>query len=99
MGEVYASGNWHVMKGKEDEFIERWTEFLQAARKSEPGLVSASLIQETTDPSHFISESEWADEASREGWKKSAEFAKTLGAARALCDDFYSGDYVRKVTI
>ncbi len=29
MADQYASGNWHVKAGKEKEFVERWTEFLQ----------------------------------------------------------------------
>jgi hypothetical protein len=33
----YASGNWRVTEGKEDEFIARWTEFLGWHERTCPG--------------------------------------------------------------
>jgi len=99
VGEHYASGNWHVTKGKEDEFVERWTEFLQWTRKDFPGLQHATLIQDAEDKGHFVSTSEWEDTASRAAWKTSPEFAKKFGAARALCDEMSSIDAERRVTI
>ena len=32
MGEPFASGDWHGVPGKEDEFIARWTELLRWSR-------------------------------------------------------------------
>ena len=99
MGEHYASGNWHVTKGKEKEFVETWTEFLQWTRKDFPAMVHASLVQDTADGGHFVSISEWEDTASRDAWKKSPGFARTFGAARALCDEMSSIDGEVRVTI
>jgi heme-degrading monooxygenase HmoA len=95
----YASGNWHVKKGKEDEFVERWTEFLQWTRKDHTGLQHAQLIQDNDDKSHFVSTSEWDSVEARVAWKQSPEFAKMFGAAKALCDDMSSIDAERRVTI
>ena len=99
MAEHYASGNWHVTKGKEKDFVEAWTEFLQWTRKDFPAMVQASLIQATEDGGHFVSISEWEDTASRDSWKNSPEFAKKFGAARALCDEMSSIDGERRVTV
>jgi len=99
MADAYASGNWHVKVGKEEEFVERWTEFLQWTRKDHPAMQHATLIQDAGDKGHFISTSEWEDEASRAAWKTSPEFAKKFGAARELCDDMSSIDATRRATI
>ncbi|HEX9775199.1 MAG TPA: antibiotic biosynthesis monooxygenase family protein [Actinomycetota bacterium] len=99
MAEHFASGNWQVGAGKEGEFVERWTEFLQWTRKSHPGLVRATLLRDGSDPSHFVSFAEWADEGARGAWKQSPEFADLFNACRSLCEDFHGGDYDRLATI
>lgn len=99
MTDQFASGTWKVTEGKADEFIERWTEFLQWARKTQPSLITVSLLRDTNDPRHFVSIAEWTDAASRKAWKDSDGFAEHFGAARALCDDMYGSDYERVVTI
>jgi heme-degrading monooxygenase HmoA len=99
MGEHFASGNWHVTKGKEKEFVAAWTEFLQWTRKTQPGMTRAMLTRDTADTRHFQSVSEWEDTKSRDAWKQSTDFKKYFGAARALCDEMSSADYELNVTI
>lgn len=95
----FASGNWHVVAGKEQEFIERWTEFLQWTRAAHPALVSATLIREGQDQGHFLSFAQWHDAAARDAWKQDPAFMERFGACRSLCRDFYGGDYNRLLTI
>ncbi|MDP9343863.1 MAG: antibiotic biosynthesis monooxygenase [Actinomycetota bacterium] len=99
MAEHFASGNWHVKEGKEAEFVERWTEFLQRTRKDHPGLESATLIRDEGDPRHFLSFAGWDDPQARAAWRQTPEFAEGFRASRELCDDFYGGDYQRAVVI
>jgi len=99
MADAYASGNWHVKKGKEKEFVERWTDFLQWTRKDHPAMQRATLIQDLGDKNHFVSTSEWDNAEARTAWKQSPEFAKKFQAARELCDDMSSIDAERRVTI
>ena len=95
----YASGNRHVIPGKEREFVERWTEFLQWTRSSHPALVSATLIREGTDEGHFVSFAQWHDTSARDAWKQDPAFMERFSACRSLCQDFYGSDYSRLVTI
>lgn len=97
--EHFASGNWRVKAGSEDEFIARWTEFLEWTRSNAPGFVTASLIRQNQDPRHFVSFAEWEDTASRDKWRSLPEFAEKLGACRALCDEFQGLDYSRAVHV
>ncbi len=90
---AYASGNWHVRGGSEDEFVSTWTAFLEWSREAAPGLVGASLIREEGGSGRFVSVAEWADGAARAGWQSHAGFAERLGACRSLCDDFVGGSF------
>jgi heme-degrading monooxygenase HmoA len=89
----FASGDWVVAEGKEDEFLQRWTEFLQWTKTEAPGLIEAHLLRDQQDPRHFLSFSEWSDEGSRNAWRTHADFPPHLEAARSLCDTFSNSDY------
>jgi len=99
MAEHYASGSWQVSLGRGEEFVRRWTEFLQWTRKDHPAMLSATLLRDTRTPGHFVSFAEWTDEQSRTAWKASPEFGRYFGACRELCDDMTGSDYVREVTV
>lgn len=90
---TWASGNWVVISGKEDEFVARWIEFLEWAREETPGLVSASLIRDEADGRHFVSFAQWEGAEARTGWQTHNAFPQRLGACRALCDEFVGGNY------
>lgn len=92
-GSAYASGNWIVSPGREREFVERWKAFLAWTQEAAPGLLSARLIQESTDPRHFISFASWESTEAISHWRSLADFPVRLGTCRALCDDFRGLDY------
>lgn len=99
MAENYASGTWQVKAGREPEFVQRWTEFLQWTRKDHPAMLVATLLRDRTLPGHFVSFAEWTDELSRDAWKQSPEFAARIAACRALCEDMTGSDYDRAATV
>jgi quinol monooxygenase YgiN len=99
MAEHYASGTWQVRAGHEDEFVERWTEFLQWTRKDHPAMLAATLLRDRGAPGHFVSFAEWADEQSRAEWKQSPDFAVHFGACRALCEQMTGSDYDRATSV
>lgn len=98
-GEHYASGNWLVAAGNEDEFLARWRAFLEWTRDSVPGFQTAMLIQDTDNPRHFISLAHWDSAEQRAAWKTNAGFREKMGACRALCDDMSGSDYTEAVSI
>jgi hypothetical protein len=85
-GGHYASGNWRVKAGSEEEFI---------ARRLRHRAPSAGSRR----PSHFLSFSDWADAGSRDRWKAGPEFAKGMASCRELCDDFQGADYSQVVSV
>ena len=51
------------------------------------------LLQDTQDPRHFVSLSEWSDETSRVQWRSHDDFRAHLDAARNLCASFSNSDF------
>lgn len=84
----FASGNWLVARGRNDEFITRWTEFLEWTKESSTGFVKAILIQDAADPHHYISLGYWESADARSAWQAHPMFVKKLGACIAVCADF-----------
>jgi hypothetical protein len=96
VGQPFTSGNWTAKEGKQQEFVACWTEFAHWALDamgrdavSSPPL----LIQDRSNPRHFISFGGWKDPATVDAWRGHPEFADRMGRCRALCDEFAAGDY------
>lgn len=93
-GEHYASGDWFVQAGREEEFVRRWEAFLDWTREAyAEDFEDASLIRDTRDPTHFVSFSRWTDEESVERWMKDEAFGHHFGACRALCARYHGGAF------
>jgi heme-degrading monooxygenase HmoA len=102
MGEAvttWASGNWSVKPGKEEEFVDRWRDWLEWSRNNAPGFRSATLIRDAQDGTHFVSFSDWADPESRGGWKNGEGYRERFAACRELCDGFQGGDFSLAVSV
>jgi heme-degrading monooxygenase HmoA len=89
----WASGQWQVKAGMEDDFIDRWTAWLVWTRDTVPGFRSARLLRSDDARNRFTSVSDWDDAASARAWKMTPGFAERLGRARELCDEFVGGDF------
>jgi heme-degrading monooxygenase HmoA len=98
-GEHYASGNWRVKEGSEQEFIARWRAWITASTAIVKGFDSAKLLQDSDDARRFLSFSHWDAGESRDKWKTSPEFAGGLAACRELCDDFQGADFSEVVSV
>lgn len=99
MSESFASGTWHVLPGKDAEFVHAWTEFLRWTAGAYPELVVASLLKNEEAPGHYVSVAEWGDAATRARWKADPEFAVKIAACRALCERMVGANYQRVVTV
>jgi heme-degrading monooxygenase HmoA len=98
-GDSFASGNWFVSEGNEDEFVARWTDFLEWTRDNADGFRGASLLRSRREQGRFVSIAQWEDYSNQEGWRAKPEFAEKFGACRELCDDVQAGSFERVVSI
>jgi heme-degrading monooxygenase HmoA len=94
IGQPFTSGTWVVMKGKEDEFIARWTEFVGWTHENAAGAEAFLLIRNTEEPHRFISFASWESDEAVDAWRARPEFQELLGRCRELCEDFRGIDHV-----
>jgi heme-degrading monooxygenase HmoA len=87
-GQSYSSGEWLVQPGSEEEFIERWTTFLEWSLNNAPGAASAVLVRSTEEPRKFLSLGAWESQEAMEGWREMPRMQELLGQCRELCEEF-----------
>lgn len=93
MAKHYASGNWTVTAGREQEFIDRWLEFTGWTKANVAGALEFVLIRDVDDPRHFVSFGTWIDPDLRAAWKDGQGFAERFARCRELCEAFSGSDY------
>jgi len=95
----FASGNWIVVDGKEDEFVSRWKDFIEWTRDNAEGFRGADLLRSGKDPRRFVSVARWDDDDAQKRWRSTPGFLEKLGACRELCDEAQTGRFRRVASI
>jgi hypothetical protein len=54
-GQSYSSGEWLVRTGSEEEFVQRWTTFIEWSLDNAGGAQSFVLVRSTQEPRKFLS--------------------------------------------
>ena len=85
---LYTSGTWMVKAGREQEFVEAWSDLARwTAAEIAPG-ARAMLLRDRDDPSRFVSLGPWEDEAAIVAWRESEGFGSRVEAIRELLVEF-----------
>lgn len=94
MADVYASGQWYVEAGREDEFIRRWRDYVGWGQSAHAeGFERARLLRDEEDDSHFVSFLEWDDEPARDAWRNDPELPQRLAQLEAICREAHTAGY------
>jgi len=91
MTKHYTSGDWHVRDGSEDEFVKRWTSFVDWARENARG--HFLLIRENDAPRHFVSVGTFDSPDDVKTWMTAPEFQDAFRACGDLCDSYHGSAY------
>ena len=97
--QAWASGSWHVRPDRVDEFVRRWTAFLDWTNAAYPGLRWARLLRDADDGDHFRSFAAWDRRDEVDRWQQDPDFASHLEACLAVCDDFRGGTYLEEASV
>jgi len=92
-GQSYSSGEWSVQAGSEEEFIERWTTFIEWSLDNAPGAESFVLVQNMEVPSKFLSLGAWENQDAQEAWRGMPRMQELFGQCRELCEEFEFNPY------
>ena len=83
-GRSYSSGEWLVREGSEEEFVERWTAFVEWTLKQAPGAESFVLVRSTEDPRKFLSLGAWESQRAQEAWRETPQI-QDARSERVVC--------------
>ena len=98
-GQSYSSGEWSVQAGREEEFIERWTTFIEWSLDNARGAESFVLVQSMEESSKFLSLGAWENQEAQEAWRGMPRMQELLGQCRELCEEFEFHPYTLADTI
>ena len=87
IGLPYSSGNWLVKEGSEEEFVGRWTAFVEWSLKNAPGVESAILVRDSANPDRFLSLGAWDTAEAMQAWRQMPQFQESFSARQELCDE------------
>jgi heme-degrading monooxygenase HmoA len=74
---VYTTGSWQPNAGREEAFVEAWSQFAAWA-SSMPGAGSLRLVRDKDQPEQFTSFGEWETVDAVRAWKSSPEFRERM---------------------
>jgi heme-degrading monooxygenase HmoA len=92
-GQSYSSGEWLVKAGSEEEFVDRWTAFIEWTKDNAAGAESFVLVRSTEEPRRFLSLGAWESQEAQQAWREMPRMQELLDQCRQLCEEFDSHSY------
>jgi quinol monooxygenase YgiN len=97
--QLYTSGSWTVVPGREDDFVAAWTELAEWTAAEVPGSSWATLIQRKDMPNCFVSFGPWRNAEAIDEWRASDGFQRRVGALREMLEDFSPGVFAQRAHV
>jgi heme-degrading monooxygenase HmoA len=91
MSQLYTSGTWTVLSGREEEFVAAWSDLAEWTSAAIPGSSWATLLQHQEKRNVFLSFGPWETAEGIAAWRASPGFQERVGRIRALLEDFEPG--------
>ena len=98
MGEIYTAGRWRPAAGKEDAFVEAWTEFAAWASRM-PGAGTLLLARDVRTDGVFLSFGAWESIDGVRAWKENAEFRDRIRRVVQHVDEFEPSELAVVATV
>lgn len=88
MGQPYTHGIWTVTPGREEQFVNAWTEMAVWTGRDVPGSMWAKLLRDTSAPNRFITLGPWESLDAIENWRALPGWQERVQRLRELLDGF-----------
>jgi len=83
----YTHTSWVVKRGREEEFIEHWSEWADWSRRQ--GLsANAMLLRDADDPQRFVSFGPWETMQAVRSWRALTGYQERVAKLREVVDEF-----------
>ncbi len=87
METLYTHTSWRVKPGREQEFIERWAEWVEWSHRE--GLYEhALLLRDVESPQTFVSFGRWETVEHVRGWRSQPGYHERVERLREVVDGF-----------
>lgn len=99
MSDLFTSGTWLVIQGREEEFVAAWAELAEWTHDEIAGADWATLVQDTERPNRFLSFGPWDSVEAISAWRASPGFQERVGRIRELLETFEPGVFRRRAGV
>lgn len=99
MRQLYTSGRWTVVPGREEQFVAAWSELAEWTSGEIPGSSWARLLQHGEKRNVFLSFGPWESDEAIAAWRESPGFQERVARIRELLEDFDPGVFECRVEI
>ncbi len=86
-GQPYTFGIYTVKRGKEREFIDTWTKFVNWSLTQFKVGGYVRIAQDQENPQRYISYAEWVNYNDLNDWRERPEYNDYLNKLREFCDN------------
>jgi heme-degrading monooxygenase HmoA len=87
METTYTHTTWHVQPGREEEFVERWREWVGWSRR-EGFEAQALLLRDLESPQTFVSFGPWESVAAVRNWRTRPGYAERVALLSEVVKSF-----------
>jgi quinol monooxygenase YgiN len=91
MTQLYTSGKWTALPGREEGFVASRSELAEWTSAEVPGSNWGTLLQDHEKPNVFLSFGPWDTAEAIAAWRASPGFQERVDRIRALPEDFEPG--------
>ena len=87
METTYTHTTWHVQPGREEEFVERWREWVGWSRR-EGFEAQALLLRDLESPQTFVSFGPWESVAAVRNWRTLPGYGERVARLSEVLESF-----------
>jgi heme-degrading monooxygenase HmoA len=84
----FTSADWLIREGREDEFVQAWTEFVDWSATDTDAALGGMLLQDSSDPHRFISIGPWSTAEAAYDWFRKPELEERSARLREIAERF-----------
>ena len=88
MSTVYTYADWLIHDGRQDEFVEIWTEFVDWSAGETDAALGGLLLQDSSDPRRFISIGPWRSAPEAHEWFRRPDLEERSMRLREVAERF-----------
>jgi heme-degrading monooxygenase HmoA len=84
----YTYADWLIHEGREDEFVEAWTRFVDWSLDGDSGALGGMLLRDGSEPRRFISLGPWTSAEAAQSFFANPELQERPAPFRELAEVF-----------